>query len=404
MAKLSDPWTSRQQRHLAYISEFTTDIRHVQGKQNHVADALSRATIHLVQEGIDYDAMATSQKEDSEVQAYRTARTSLQLEDDPFGTKGNTILCDISTGQPRPVVPSGWRRRIFDIFHGLSHPSIRATRRLIVSRFVWHGLNKQVGIWARACVPCQTSKVHQHVKAPFQTFHVPSRRFDHIHIDLVGPLSPSEGFTHLLTVVDRSTRWPEAIPLHDTSAITCAQALVMHWISRFGVPMHITSDRGTQFTSQLWASVAQFLGTRLHHTTAYHPQSNGLVERFHRHLKSALRARLSGPSWTRDLPWVLLGIRTAPKEDLGCSTAELVYGSPLQFPGTLSAANPAPQIGFPSSATQGTTHVHSGHFPHPTMEPVPMQCRTTSKRLSLCLSGGMPIVPHSNGLMKALSG
>ena len=81
------------------------------------------------------------------------------------------------------------------------------------------------------------------------------------------------------------------------------------------------------------------LGTRLHHTTAYHPQSNGLIERFHWHLKSALRARLSGPNWIQELPWVLLGIRTAPKEDLGCSSAELVYGAPLTVPGDFSMPN-----------------------------------------------------------------
>ena len=184
------------------------------GKENHVADALSWARIHLVQEGIDYEAMATSEKEDSEVQACRTALTSLQLEDVPYGNQGNTILCDTSTGQPRPVVlqdgEGGFSTFYFDY---PIHPSIRTTRRLIASKFVWHGLNKQVGIWARACMPCQTSKVHWHIKAPFQTFHVPCRHFDHIHIYLVGPLPPSKGFTHLLTIVDRSTRWPEAVPL-----------------------------------------------------------------------------------------------------------------------------------------------------------------------------------------------
>ena len=64
-----------------------------------------------------------------------------------------------------------------------------------------------------------------------------------------------------------------------------------------------------------------------------HPQANGLVERFHRHLKASLCARLTGPNWTADLPWVLLGIRTAPKDYLGCSSAELVYGTPLAVPG-----------------------------------------------------------------------
>ena len=156
-------------------------------------------------------------------------------------------------------------------------------------------------------------------------------------MDLVGPLPPSNGFTYLLTVVDRFTRWPEAIPLSNTITHTCAQALVTLWIARFGVPMDMSSDRGSQFTSQLWASISKLLGTKLHHTTAYHPQSNGPVERFHRHHKSALHARLSGPNWSDELPLVLLGIRTAPKEDLGCSSAELVYGTPLTIAGDFIA-------------------------------------------------------------------
>ena len=223
------------------------------------------------------------------------------------------------------------------IWSTVSHPSVRATQQLMASKFVWHGIRKEVGLWAKACIPCQTSKVQHHIRAPLQTFQVPHRRFDHIHVDLVGPLPPSQGFTHLLTVVDRFTRWPEAIPLSNTTTHTCAQALVAQWIARFGIPMDMSSDRGSQFTSQLWASISTLLGTKLHHTTAYHPQSNGLVERFHRHLKSALRARLSGPNWVDELPWVLLGIRTAPKEDVGCSSAELVYGSPLTVPGDFIA-------------------------------------------------------------------
>ena len=79
--------------------------------------------------------------------------------------------------------------------------------------------------------------------------------------------------------------------------------------------------------------MSNLLGTDLHPTTAYHPQANGLIERNHRDLKASLKCRLSGPNWVDELPWVLLGLRTAPKEDLKSSSAELVYGSPLTVPG-----------------------------------------------------------------------
>lgn len=316
MSKVSEPWSVCQQRQLSYISEFTTDIQHVHGKDNSVADTLSRATdtIADVYLGIDYCAMAEAQQQDAEVQAYRTGTSSLQPKDVPFGPQGVTLLCDMSTGQPRPIVPASWRRQVFDMVHSLSHPSVRATRKLIPAKFVWSGLQKQAGAWAKQCIACQSSKVQTHIRAPLERISMPQRRFDHIHVDLVGPLPPSNGYTHLLTVVDRFSRWPEAIPLSDITAASCAQVLITHWIARFGIPVDMSSDRGPQFTSQLWASVAQLLGTTLHHTTAYHPQANGLVERFHRYLKSALRARLTGPNWTKELPWVLLGIRTAPKK------------------------------------------------------------------------------------------
>ena len=79
--------------------------------------------------------------------------------------------------------------------------------------------------------------------------------------------------------------------------------------------------------------MSELLGTQLNPTTAYHPQANGLIERFHRTLKASLKARLTGPNWIDELPWVLLGLRTMPKEDLNTSPADLVYGSPLTVPG-----------------------------------------------------------------------
>jgi hypothetical protein len=95
----------------------------------------------------------------------------------------------------------------------------------------------------------------------------------------------------------------------------------------------ITLDRGSQFTSALWDSLCNTLGIKHVQTTAYHPQSNGLVERFHRQLKDALRARLASPTWTPHLPWVLLGLHAAPCKEDNISSAQAVFGTPIVFPG-----------------------------------------------------------------------
>ena len=112
------------------------------------------------------------------------------------------------------------------------------------------------------------------------------------------------------------------MPLSSTTATACADAFVAGWVSRFGVPASITTDRGVQFTSAVWTILCQRRGIKHCTTTAYHPQSNGMVERFHRQLKDALL-------------WVLLGLRSAPKEDYNVSSAELLYGIPLALPGEL---------------------------------------------------------------------
>ena len=152
-------------------------------------------------------------------------------------------------------------------------------------------------------------------------------------VDIVGPLPISQGNTYLFTIIDRYTRWPEAIPMADATAASCARVLLSHHIAQFGVPADITSDRGPQFTSNLWTALSTLLGAQLHRTTAYHLQVNGIVERFHRQLKAALHARLTGPDWMDELPLVLLGIRAAPKEDLSCAPSELVYSLTIRLPG-----------------------------------------------------------------------
>ncbi|RLU15530.1 hypothetical protein DMN91_012524 [Ooceraea biroi] len=142
----------------------------------------------------------------------------------------------------------------------------------------------------------------------------------------------SENKRYCLTCVDRFTRWPEAIPLTDQEAETVARAFYEGWICRFGTPLRVTTDQGRQFESRLFRRLAALTGAQHLRTTAYHPQANGMVERFHRQLKAAIKCRESS-RWTEVLPTVLLGIRAAWKEDAQATTVELVYGQTLRLPG-----------------------------------------------------------------------
>ncbi|KAK3894874.1 hypothetical protein Pcinc_001370 [Petrolisthes cinctipes] len=208
------------------------------------------------------------------------------------------------------------------------------------SRFIWSGINKDVRSWIRTCVKCQASKVTRHT-----TFTPVTERFHHVHVDIVGPLPYSNGFRYILTCVDKFTRWPAAAPLTNITTDTVAKAFIDTWISRFGVPLSLTSDRGSQFESSLWNKIMSLLGIKRYRTTTYHPQSNGLVEHFHRQLKSSLTATAENRAdWTVTLPIVLLGIRTSVKEDIGYSSAELVYGTTLRLPGEFlsSTIDPKP--------------------------------------------------------------
>ena len=113
------------------------------------------------------------------------------------------------------------------------------------------------------------------------------------------------------------------------------------WVARFGVPAKVTTDRGTQFTSGTWRSWCSQQGVQHITTTAFHPQANGMVERIHRQLKAALCARGADTDWKSHLPWVLLGMRAAPREESGVSAAEAALQQRLVVPGQL------PPLGLP---------------------------------------------------------
>ncbi|XP_066956936.1 uncharacterized protein [Macrobrachium rosenbergii] len=131
--------------------------------------------------------------------------------------------------------------------------------------------------------------------------------------------------------------------MDEASTTSCTEALLSSWISCFGVPDSITTDRGPAFLSELWVSLARLMGTTLHSTTAYNPAANDMIERAHHSLKAALMARCTCEKWKEQLPWVLLSLRTTLKANGDASPAEKVYRETLAIPGEffpLSANGP----------------------------------------------------------------
>lgn len=116
-------------------------------------------------------------------------------------------------------------------------------------------------------------------------------------------------------------------------ARTVARAFYGTWIARYGAPELISTDQGKQFEDAMFAELLKFLGVARVRTAGYHPQSNGLIERFHRDLKAALMCFCDSPSWVRFLPSVMLGMRTRIRLDVDASPAEFVFGTVLRIPG-----------------------------------------------------------------------
>lgn len=323
----ASPW---QFRRLDLIGQFTTEIKHVAGQDNVVADALSR--VEAISPAVSTAEIVEAQKVDPELEQLLKEPGALQFKKFHYPNLESPVLCDVSSGEIRPFVPKSLRVRVFHALHSLAHPGARASAKLVTERFIWPSVSKDCREWARSCLECQKSKVTRHVSTPVGSFQSPLGRFDHIHVDLVGPMPVSRGYSYCLTVVDRFTRFPEVYPIQDITADTVARALFAGWFARYGIPLRVTSDRGRQFESDLFNALTRICGSDHLRTTSYNPEANGLVERMHRQLKSAIMCHASD-TWVDMLPVILLGFRAAWKEDIGSTPAELVFGETIRLPG-----------------------------------------------------------------------
>lgn len=207
-----------------------------------------------------------TQNQDPEIEDFKDRLSQYPL------PSGLNLWCDTSTNSPRSYVPSSLRDNIISSLHNLSHPGVKSTSKILKQRYFWPNMDNTVKDFVKHCLDCQQAKVHKHTRSPIVSINAPSDRFHTIHIDIVGPLPPASlpnypyplPFQYLLTCIDRATWWTEAIPLVDTTAVSVAIAFVGGWVVRFGVPLYVVTDRGSQFESELFSQLSHIIG--FHHT------------------------------------------------------------------------------------------------------------------------------------------
>jgi len=311
--------SDRQQRQLLIISEFIASMTHIRGSDNIVADALSRSLNAVSVDFPDLHALAVAQTTCDEIQNFQEKLQTFHLLDK------TPILCNTDLPFPRPFVPKNHRRTLFDSLHNLSHPGVKSSITLISSRYFWPEMRKQIKTWVNQCENCQQSKITRHHHPTYLHSSYPQvDRFQTVHMDIVGPLSPSHTFTsaphsparYVVTFIDRATRWFECCPVPDITAETVAHAFLSSWVNRFGVPLILITDQGRQFESALFSQLSAITGFQRLRSSPYHPQANGMIERFHRTLKTALKARKQ--DWLFSLPLVELSLRAIPNDSGFC--------------------------------------------------------------------------------------
>jgi transposase InsO family protein len=153
-------------------------------------------------------------------------------------------------------------------------------------------------------------------------------------IDILGPLPLTErGNKYVLVCADYFTKWVECIPMKNQEAETIAEALVEQVFSRFGIPHELHSDQGKNFEGRVMHSVCERLGIHKTRTTPYHPQSDGMVERFNRSLCDALSKILEKEhDWDMLVPYVCMQYRASTHKATGCTPALLMFGRELRLP------------------------------------------------------------------------
>lgn len=240
------------------------------------------------------------------------------------------------------VLPNTLRQRVLLLSHYprmAGHPGGSRMYQTLRRTFYWPSMGLDVYNTVRQCVSCAKERISLRKHSSLLKLFPATRPLEFVSIDILGPLPRSSGgHRYLLVITDRYTKFVRTVPLRAITALTVAKAFCEHWVFAYGPPVCLLSDNGGQFTSKFFQSICNVLGTRNLFTTAYHPQTNGQVERFNRTILAGLRHFCSehGRDWDQFSSAVTYGYKNTVHRATGQTPFDLVL---TRAPKPLALAN-----------------------------------------------------------------
>lgn len=285
--------------------------------------------IKLLKDGkIDEDEPDEIRESSAEAHSLWDKRSKLRL-------RGGMLYLLIGDSQYRLLVPKNKRRELIKIIHeSFAHIGVKKALSFLSEKYYWMNMDLDVRLFIGACKSCaerKNSPVKKHIRESLQSCFP----FQKISLDITGPLPCGlNGEKYILGIVDNFSRYVSLIPLRRATAVDVARALYERWISLFGTPEIIHTDRGTEFENRVIYELCSMFGIRKSKSSPYYPAGNGMIERLFRTAKDMLYATMkdTGKNWSTILPTVEMALRCTEHSALKFSPYEVVFGKPMTTP------------------------------------------------------------------------
>ena len=317
------------------LGEYDYNVTHKPGRQNLVADALSRAEITTVDSSQGCDNLVEQEmredqkrdfylgpiwryivKEKYPKDATKAQKHAIAKDSNDFVVK-NKVLYRLHGDKVLLAIPAKQRSLLLYSVHeslNAMHPGVTKTLQRIKDRYWFPKMYQAVEDYIRECPSCQHRKNPQSKRVPLGTF-LAKTPFETVSVDFLGPFTTSsDGYKHILVFTDHFTKWCVIVPTKDQLTTTVAQVYIERVFCVFGASKRLLSDRGKTFMSKLMTEVNKKLSVKQKHTTPYHPQCNGQVEIYNKTIANML-SHFTDPvtqkDWSQYVPFVQLCINSS---------------------------------------------------------------------------------------------